>query len=92
MVPATLPFAYLAMKVETGAPIRKDFCFHLDDELVVKGWLGTRKLYIKSKWLVRPGLPLVGNVLALSLGRRNPCGIICTESGRHQRYYPQATS
>jgi hypothetical protein len=41
MVSTTLAFAYLALKVKTGAPIRKDFCFHLDDELAVKGWLGT---------------------------------------------------
>jgi hypothetical protein len=35
------------MKVETGAPIRKDFCFHHDDEMTVErmGW--DRKLYIK---------------------------------------------
>jgi hypothetical protein len=76
------------MNVETGAPIRKNFYFHDDDEMTVERMAGDRKLYIKSKWLVRPGIPRIGNVLALSLGRRNPCGIICTESGRHERYYP----
>jgi hypothetical protein len=76
------------MKAETGASIRKDFCFHHDDEMTVERMSGDRKLYIRSEWLVRPGIHRIGNVLALSLGRRNPCGIIYTESGRHQRYYP----
>jgi hypothetical protein len=75
------------MKFETGAPIRRDVCFH-DDEMTIEGMAGDRMLYINSKWLVRPGIPHTGRVLALSLGRRNPCAIICTESGRHQRYYP----
>jgi hypothetical protein len=39
------------MKVEKGAPIRKDFCFHLDDELTVEMMTerGDGELYIKSK-------------------------------------------
>jgi hypothetical protein len=46
---------------------------------------------MKSNWFLRPGIPHVKNVLASSRGRWNSCGIICSECGTHQRYYPQAT-
>jgi hypothetical protein len=43
-----LVIAYLAVRAVIEAPIRKDFCFHLVDEVTVERTAADRKLYIKS--------------------------------------------